>query len=211
PADVAALAADPGEQPDRVDPHLRQVAGPADHLGHLGRGVVEGVGDLRDAAEQLRARGGGHRDSWIGASGLTSTGVMWVPRGAATMVWTAAAIAEARSVRGCRAWPHLTHSLITSSVSATDQSLPASLCVGPGRTTDARTPVPSSSMRSASASPSSPRLVAAYPDMKGRARTATSEERKTMSPRRRSTMRGRKARTNRCGPSRLTCSWRRKS
>ena len=74
--------------------------------------------------------------------------------------------------------------------SSASQSLPISLQVGPGRTIEARTPVPSSSICSACDHALEPPLAAEYADMNGRARTATSEETKTTSPRRRSTMRG---------------------
>lgn len=77
------------------------------------------------------------------------------------------------------------------------------LHVGPGRTIEARTPLPSSSICSALIIPSRPHLPAEYAAMNGRGRTATSDETKTMSPRRRSTIAGANARTIRWAPTRL--------
>ena len=57
PPDVAALLADPAEQADRVDPHLRQVSGATDDLRHVGALVVEDAGDFADAGQPVdRAR-----------------------------------------------------------------------------------------------------------------------------------------------------------
>src|SRR3954469_1148994 len=147
PADLAALRTQPFEQADRVDPHLREVAVPV---------VRYGVGDL---AHVRGGPGGGHRSS-TGASGLTSTRLKWVPRGALTTIAMASAIALGLRKWPWRAWPHLTHSLSTKAPASGSQSLPISLQVEPGRTTLPRTPPPSSSIWIEETSPSSPHLLA---------------------------------------------------
>ncbi len=142
--------------------------------------------------------------SSIGASGVTSTRFRCTPRGAETTVTMASAMACGLRKCGCRARPNRTQWLSTSAASWSSQPVPISLHVGPGRTIEARTPVPSSSICSACAIPSRPHFPAAYADMNGRARTATSDDTKSTSPRFRSTIPGTTARTSRWAPSRLT-------
>ncbi len=132
PADLPALLPEAVEEPDRVDPHLGQVTVPV--VGH-------GVGDLPDVLER-------HRPSTV-ASGVTSTRFRCTPRGAPTIVVIASAMAAAGSTRGCRARPKRTHWSITKAADSSSQSEPISLLVGPGRTSEARMPVPSSSICSA--------------------------------------------------------------
>ena len=188
PADVAALLAHPLEQADRVDAHLGEVAVAV---------VGDGVRDLADRRLTVVVIA-----SSTGASGVTSTRFRCTPRGALTIVAIASAIAAGLRKCGCRASPNRTHWLSTSAPASSSQSLPISLQVGPGPHDRRRARrCPRAPSASTCAMPSRPHLPAAYAAMNGRARTATSEETKTMSPRRRSTMPGTNARTSRCAPT----------
>ena len=93
-----------------------------------------------------------------GASGETSTRLRWTPLGALTTVVIASATAVGFMKCGCRARPKRTHWLSTNAASSASQSLPISLHVGPGRTTLARTPEPSSSICREATIPSRPHL-----------------------------------------------------
>lgn len=80
--------------------------------------------------------------------------------GVPTTVATAAATSEGRRKQGWRAAPHFTHSSSTTPVVSASQPMPMPVMVGPGRTMEARTPVPSSSICMARAMPSTPFLAA---------------------------------------------------